>query len=615
MANTEKEQIKLNRESHEHTRRLKKSLNKIKWSHALMQIFWTAGPVTTLGLIGGYYIGYGTTPSLQLLIYFVSFTVFSGIIGLIAKVVYDGTRGHLEEQSERDILAVTDKLGDLILVARDKIVQEYEGEYRQREAALQLLKRVDLTPYGVTIAFTDLTDNQEIGEIMGRIFAYRRIGLQTKVHDLYASYRKQIDDVAIELEKKSPEAAKELKIWFSGNLSGRLKYGVRREKHFLQRVMSAIENDNPYIMTFRDVEEMMILGFELICGREIPTLIFSYPGNWKYASALDEVEKKRSLYRVAQARGGNRIRALAAYLSESDFVDSEEIPEGLKINDLIKKVTQVIDRLTKKVKTPVEKGVVSNKKRKQLAALLENSVELYEMAYEGYKESAKRYKELIQAQKKWGRMISSGEGKTAKIKVGSGKKGIRINENVISLNEQSRLLVCRHLKWYFEKENTGKNNHFLLSSFYSQSGMSARRLAIEIATALEPHIRISKPEIQRNINATKAIYLGGLSPDMSAVQKQEFGKQKSSEVDNGLELAALRLADTLVHQYHAELSDEAIEFLHYNYNAKLKLLEKVARRKKSLHPMSRDIQEIPPSMIRPKTEWKKSIQNVLKTES
>ena len=376
MANTNKKQITLNRESHEHTRRLKKSLNKIKWSHALMQIFWTAGPVTTLGLIGGYYIGYGTMPSLQLLIYFISFTVFSGIIGLIAKVVYDGTRGHLEEQTERDILAVTDKLADLILVARDKIVQDQEGKFRQREAALQLLRRVDLTPYGVTIAFTDLTDNREIGEIMGRIFAYRKIGLQTKVRDLYSIYRKEIDDIASDLEKKSPGAAKELKLWFTGNLSGRLKYGVRREKHFLQRVMSAIENNNPFIMTFRDVEEMMILAFELISGREIPTLIFSYPGNWKHASALDEVEKKRSLYRVAQARGGNRIRALASYLTESQFVAAEEIPEGLDINTLIKNVTEVIDRLTEEAKKPAENNGLSGKKRKQLASLMENCLEL-----------------------------------------------------------------------------------------------------------------------------------------------------------------------------------------------------------------------------------------------
>jgi len=615
LANTNKKQITLNRESHEHTRRLKKSLNKIKWSHALMQIFWTAGPVTTLGLIGGYYIGYGTMPSLQLLIYFISFTVFSGIIGLIAKVVYDGTRGHLEEQTERDILAVTDKLADLILVARDKIVQDQEGKFRQREAALQLLRRVDLTPYGVTIAFTDLTDNREIGEIMGRIFAYRKIGLQTKVRDLYSIYRKEIDDIASDLEKKSPGAAKELKLWFKGNLSGRLKYGVRREKHFLQRVMSAIENNNPFIMTFRDVEEMMILAFELISGREIPTLIFSYPGNWKYASALDEVEKKRSLYRVAQARGGNRIRALASYLTESQFVAAEEIPEDLDINTLIKNVTEVIDRLTEEAKKPAENNGLSGKKRKQLASLMENCLELYEMAHQGYRESAKRHKELIQALKKWEKIISEETGRPAKVKVGSGRKGIRIKENIISLNEHSRQLVCRHLKWYFEKENIQKNSYSLLSSFYSESGMAARLLAIEIAVALEPHIRISKPEIQRNINATKAIYLGGLSPDMSAVQKQELGKQMSREVDNGLEMAALRLADTLVHQYHADLSDDAIEFLHYNYNANLKLLERVANRKKSISPSLHDIQEIPPSIRRPKAEWKKSLQNIKKATS
>jgi len=580
-----------------------------------MQIFWTAGPVTTLGLIGGYYIGYGTMPSVQLLIYFVSFTVFSGIIGLIAKVVYDGTRGHLEEQTERDILDVTDKLGDLILVARDKIVQDHEGESRQREAALQLLRRVDLTPYGVTIAFSDLTDNQKIGKIMGRIFTYRRIGLQTKVRDLYSAYQNQIDDIASDLEKKSPQAAKELKLWVTGNLSGRLKYGVKREKHFLQRIMSAIENNNPYIMTFRDVEEMMILAFELISGREIPTLIFSYSGNWKYASALDEVEKKRSLYRVAQARGGNRIRALAAYLTESDFVSAEELPEGIEINKLIKKVTLIIDRLAEKVKVSAENHTISNKETRQLASIMENCLELYEMAYEGYKESAKRHRELIQVSEKWSKITTSVEGTPARVKVRSGKKGIRIKESVISLNEHSKLLICRHLKWYFEKENILKDNYSLLSSFYSQSGMSARRLAIEIALALEPHIRISKPEIQRNLNATKAIYLGGLSPDMSAIQKQEFGKQMSREVDNGLELAALRLADTLVHQYHAELSEEAIEFLHYNYNANLKLLERVANRKKSLTPASRDIQEIPPSLSRPKAEWEKSLQYIRKATS
>lgn len=612
MSDSEKKRVKIDRENDEQTRRLKKSLKKVKWSHSLMQIFWTAGPVTTIGLIGGYYIGYGTLPSLQLLIYFVSFTVFSGIFGLVAKVVYEGTRGHLEEQAERDILYITDKLGDLILVARDKVVQGYEGDARQREAALQLLRRVDLTPYGVTIAFTDLTGNREIGEIMGRIFSYRRIGLQTKVRELYAAHRNQINMIADKLEKNSPAAAKELKLWFTGIITGRLKYGVSRDKYFLQRVMSAIENNNPYLMTFRDVEEMMILAFELINGREIPTLIFSYPRKWKYASALDEMERKRSLYRVAQAKGGNRMRALASYLAESDYSSAEILPDGIEINELVKRVISVIDRIAVKARAATKNKDISAREAQKLAGVMENSIELYIMAHEGYKESAKRHKELIQASEQWEKMIGKEGENPASIKLGSKQKGIRIKESIIYLDEQARLEVCKHLIWYFEKEKLNHQSYSLFASFNNKGGMVARRLAIEIAVALEPQIHLSKPEIQRNINATKAIYLGGLSPDMSAIQKQELGKRMAIEADNELGLSAIRLADTLVHRYNVELNDEAIQFLHYNYNAGLKSLERVVNRKKTTGMTEREKQVVPPPLKEPKAGWVKSLHDIKK---
>lgn len=615
MSKSNTKRITIDRESNEQSRRLKQSVNKVRWSHALMQIFWTAGPVTTIGLIGGYYIGYGTMPSIELLIYFVSFTVFSGIIGLIAKVVYDGTRGHLKEQTERDILTVTDTLSDLILVARDYVVQGYEDEARQREAALQLLRRVDLTPYGVTIAFTDLTGNREIGEIMGQIFTYRRIGLQTKVRELYFAHQSQIDEIANELAKSSPKAAKELKLWFTGSSLARLKYGVPREPHFLQRVMAAIENNNPYLMTFRDVEEMMILAFELINGREIPTLIFSYPGNWKYASVLDEMEKKRSRYRVAKARGGNRIRALAAYLTESGFSTAEELPEGLEMNELVKKVAKVMDRLAVQSRAMLRETHIDPKELQKLSRVLKNCIELYEMAYEGYKESAKRRNELIKAREKWEKIILDSGGTPGSVKVGSGKRGIRIKESIISLDDQARLEVCKHLIWYFEKEDIKGDSTNLFLPVYDKGGMPARRLAIEIAVALEPHIQLSKPEIQRNINATKAIYMGNLSPDLSAVQKQEIGKQMAREVDNGLGLAALRLADTLVHTYHVELNEEATEFLHYNYKANLKSLRRVVNRKKSAERSIPALIDMPLSLKEPKAIWKKSLQEIRKTLS
>lgn len=615
MSNPDDRRITLNRETNESTRRLKKSLNKVKWSHALMQIFWTAGPVTTLGLIGGYYIGYGTMPSMQLLIYFVSFTVFSGILGLVAKVIYDGTNDHLEEQSERDILNVTDKLADLILVTRDKVVQGYEGEARQREAALQLLRRVDLTSYGVQIAFTDLTGDRRIGEIMGQIYAYRKIGLQTKVRELYAEHQSQINRMIDELNQNSPQAARELKKWFTGNTSGRLKYGVPREKYFLQRIMSAIENNNPYLMTYRDVEEMMILAFELINGREIPTLTFSYSGKWKYASVVDELESKRSQYRVAQAKGGNRMRALSAYLVEAGYASGEQLPEGLDISLLIGRVTSVMDRLAVQARQMIKNKETAPGKVKHLSTVLENSVELYRLSYNGYKEVSKRHQELELASKKWEEMTKQGGKTPGPVKVGSGRRGVRIKESVIFLNEEERLDVCRHLSWYFDKEDINRQSYSLFSSFDNQGGMSARRLAVEIAVALEPHIKLSKPEIQRNINATKAIYLGGLSPDMSAVQKQELGIRMAKEADNEMGLAAIRLADTLVHQYNVELGEDAIEFLHYNYNAGLKSLKRVAERKDTNRDTVRKKHAMPPALKSPKQGWLKSLNELKRVAS
>ena len=575
-----------------------------------MQIFWTAGPVTTIGLIGGYYIGYGTMPSTELLIYFVMFTVLSGLVGLFAKVVKDGTQGHLEERRKRDILNVTDKLSDLILIARDKIAETYEGEARKREAAMQLLRRVDLTPFGVTIAFTDLTGNRKVGDAMGQIYTYRRIGLQTRVQELCKEHHALIDQAIKELRETSPKASAELKRWFTGNRSGKLKYGVPREKQFLQRIMSSIEHNNPLLMTFRDVEEMLILAFELINGREIPTLTFSYEGKWKYARALDELERKRSKFRVAQAKAGNRMRALSAYLIETGHADIEQMPEGIEMPELIEKITETIDQMNQKAENLIQ---APNHPRADLDKLLldiSTATELYEMAHDGSKESLKRYKELKKTADDWKKLTSKLEASSDGLKIESGRRGIHINENIISLSEEAILEVCRHLSWFFKKEDVQSKSDAIFSSRNHKGAMTARRLAIEIAVALEPHVGLSKPEIQRNINATRAIYMGGISPEMSAEQKKEMAEKMAREVDKRLNIAALRLAETLVKQYHVELTDGAVEFFVKNYQASQKFLHRLATGDSNREMDSTIFNQLPATVQAPKSEWKKRNQQL-----
>ncbi len=625
---TEKaDRITLDRDSNEHARRFKQSLNKVRLSHTLMQLFWTAGPVTGLGLIGGYYVGFGQLPSLQLLIYFISFTALSGLIGLVARLVYINTRGHLQEQGERDILDVTDKLGDLILATRDMNLQTWEGDARRREAALQLLRRVDLTSYGVSIAFTDLTGNREIGGIMAQIYTYRRIGLYSRVRELYTRYREQIHHAAQELEEHAPDAAHELRQWFSGGSVGTSRKGVTREPFFLQRIMSSIENNNPHLMTFRDVEEIIILAFELISGREIPTLVFQYSGRWKFARALDELEVWRSQYRVYQARGGNRIRALAAYLVEVGYATRDELPEGLSIYQLVDEVTGIIDRLADEIARAVSDPAVSAGELKRLVRIMRTSMELYSMAYKAYRETGRHHARLLEAAKKWETLVSQAYGDPGAFKLGSRKKGIRILENTISLDDEARIEVCRHLAWYFEKLDVHKTGFTFTppdDSFtpsedlapepdrQASTAMAARYLAIEIAVALEPHIKLSKPEIQRNINATMAIYLGGLSPDMNAMEKAELGKRMAREADNRLDVAAEQIADTLVRLYDVTLTSEARDFLHYTYGARMEFLELLEKRNKHTDRMVSHLNERPPLVEPPKAHWAKTVVSARK---
>lgn len=364
-------------------------------------------------------------------------------------------------------------------------------------------------------------------------------------------------------------------------------------------------------MTFRDVEEMLILAFELINGREIPSLVFQYSGRWKYARVLDDLEIKRSQYRVAQARGGNRIRALAAYLVETEYVTREELPDGLTISQLIDQVTGHIDTLAEKISATCATSDVHSKNGfkkdlERLVNIMRTCLELYQMAHKAYIDTGKRHKQLMEASGKWEKITSEAYGNPGSLRLNAKKRGLRIQENTIALNKEARLEVCRHLAWYFEKHESGYSGTLLHAAPGYGGAMSARRLALEIALALEPHIRLSKPEIQRNINATKAIYLGELSSEMNAVQKSELGQRMAREADDRLDIAAEQLAETLVRLYHVDLTDDAKDFLHYTYGSRYDVLENLEQQTTDPGQPASSPNVLPPQVQSPKPEWKKA---------
>ncbi|MDP3515593.1 MAG: hypothetical protein Q8S94_00365 [Pseudohongiella sp.] len=577
---SERQGISLNREDTERLDQLARSVRRVRMSRSLLGLAWTAGPVTALGLYGGYYIGYGQLPSNQQLVYFVSFTVLSGLIALAAKVLYDGTWGYRNERSQRYVVEVTDKLGDLILSVRNLIVHSLDGEARQRESATQLLQRVDLSPSGIRHAVEQLTGDPSLAELLAQVDNYRRAGLTTRIRDLHERSGIKPDSHIDALRTLSPVAADILRLRYSGDIA-LLRHGMPRAEHFIARVLAAIEQDNLLLITMQDVESMLILAFELINGREIPMLIFDYRGQWRLAAALDRMERRRSRYRIAQAAGSNRVRSLASWLVEVDLMLYDEAPEGISSSLLIERVCSALDRLAEQLQQlahTVDAGATERyDDLRQLAEKMINALRLYRYAHESFLRTGELHADFLQAAASWNKLLDQSQQPTEQLQVGPRGRGVHILEKVVQLSDDERMEVCEHIARYLRSQHL--ESHETKGLFERRSDRdypltfeSARRLAIEVALALEPHVHLSYPEIQRGIGATYASYLGDLEPGMSAREKRTIAEAVAQDVEEDMSEAAEHLASALVRHYRVNLNQDACQFLHNTYGARQSVL-------------------------------------------
>ena len=607
--------IQLNREDTERIDQLARSVRRVRVSRSLLGIAWTAGPVTGLGLYGGYFIAYGQAPTTQQLIYFITFTVLSGLLGLVAKVVYDSVWGYTSERAQRHVDEAVDKLGDLILSSRNLLIQTMDGETREREAALQLLMRVNLPTSAVISATTSITGSKPFGRVLAKIDSYRRAGLFSRISDMHQQYDHMYEALVSE-QDIAPQIMESLKMRYSGDIA-RLRHGVPRTEHFISRVLAAIEQDNLLLITMQDVESMLVLAFELINGREIPLLIFDYRGRWRLAKALDRMERKRSRYRIAQAAASNRIRGLASWLVEVDALGYEDVPEGVGAGVLSERVGATIDQLADELFGYVEKAENGDTRiweaLRKKAEHMTNALSLYREALESYKRIGEYHAEFLQSAEDWNTMLGDFKPDMEELKIGPRGRGIHIREKIIALDEDERKEVATHLARYMRSQHleTHENKNLFERRSIQDNPLTfdgARQLAIEVALALEPYIHLSLPEVQRGIGATLASYLGDLEPGMSASEKRRLGEAMAHDVEEDTGQAAEHLAVALVRHYRVNLSDTACRFLLQTYGARQSVLDILSQYQADDDGPQQSMLTIrPPNLPNPQRRWYRAL--------
>lgn len=614
----ETSQVRLEREGRNEIRRITAAVEKVPWSVSLMQILWTAGPVTLLGAWGGYLLGYGKAPTTENYVFFISYTVITGAAGILANLGYHLTQGRKAEKTSGQIEQVIKTLPELLLVTRDLIVESLEGDARRREAAAMLLRKHDLSPEGVELAAIELLDDRENARLIGQIDVYRRVGLHARIRDLVTQYRDTLEPQFNALYDTAPIATHLLRERFEGRAPD-LHQGVPRDENFIERVMAAIEQDNDLLMTLQDVEEMMILAFELISGRKIPVLSFEYRGRWRLAQAFDNLEEARARQRIAQATGLSRLKALNVYLAEQSGTLVEDSASGLRAELLLERSVKAMDALAEQIVHLAQAVEVGQEERKRAlrtkSDILANAIQLYKSVSSAYEHVGRSHAQLIKSVDRWERITASLSDDTTRLRLGPGRRGLRIRESTIALDDEAKARVCKHLARYLNQTGITPRHHEAWRGAHRETQLSvgvdaAKRLAIEIFLALEPHVGLSQPATQRAINSSNAADFGQIEPNLSAAAKAALGASMVREVDTELSRAAESLALALVRHYRVELDPAAIEFLKRQYGARDSTLQMLSNINLTGRSDARNVSFLshrPPAVGTPHRDWYRAL--------
>ena len=587
------------------------SIKPSRWL-TVLELAWTAGPVTIIAAMGGYYIGFGTALPQANLKFFVGYTVIAGVVGLGARGIYMLTRGRREEQARDDLLQVTDRLPDLIFAVRDLHLSSLDLESRRIEGARLMLRKVDLGPEWVALAVTDLTGDATLGEVVEQIDIYRRVGMYSRIDDLRDLHAERIEQAIARLGTESQEIAELLAERCRG-LSPNVKTGSARADHFIERILAAVETENDALMTLLDVEEILLLAFELISGRSIPMLVFEYKGDFQRQRATDQLEAERGRYRIARARGTSRLLALATFLDENHHLDSQVSVAAINEASMLEQCRSAMNRMAWELRRRSRELSVGGRRSsvRRLSNDLATACELYETTYSEFLNVGKVHADFLRGIERWERMLNEGKDRAALSS--PQRQGLQIHERSISLDQPQQVALARQLASYFRERGYRLRGRQLV--FADRSGNQRllgreeiKRLAVELALMLDPLIHITRPEVQRAIDTSNAIFMGAFEPGLSAMTKIGWAEATAKSVESDLSRTAEHLAMALVSYYRIELDKKAIDWLANKYQAnrdRLRLLAQTAGQGDS-HNVSY-LSNRPMTIPEPNPRWRHSV--------
>ncbi len=586
-------------------KRVTQAARKETWGRTVMQLAWTAGPVTYLALQGGYLLGYGKTAPSNLFIYFAIYTIIAGIFAILMRFLYQITRGQELEKAEEALKFSLVRLPDLIMSARNQTLLYYDEDNRAFLASKYLLENPDAIPATVKIAVQDVTGDSLLANTAEKIEIFRKNGLYARVETERQHVEAKLIAAFEHVQAGSQEIAELLWQRFQGNPPSR-QTGRTRTEGFIGRVLAAGEEHDFDLMTLNDAEEIFTLAYELLGGRVIPVFSLRYIGSREFTEVSENFDQARLAFRKAAYVRNSKLRNLADLFVESKPVDvvPAAAPVFTKVERMYDNILKALEQLYKDLKKTTGNMPFQRKRRQRDESLrlkfdkLSAAVDLHRSLRAANNLLHKRYAALCRAERRYNEI----KGKSAKqfplhlVQPREHARGIKIVEKHIELMKGSKMRCARLLHKLLSK----LDNHSL------DNPDTYKKLAIDIAMKLEQEIKISRFEVQYAIESSNAPYLSTIDVDMNAATKAGIAVSIVRELQKNVQTPIHRLAHVLVNYHGMPLNQDSIRYLVEKYGAEPERLAQLIPEEKRKEQPAAEIAE-PHEKVRQEGQGKKGL--------
>ncbi len=457
--------------------------NRIK--SALLSLLWTAGPVTVIAIVIGYFVGHGgDMPPLATLLYFSVYVAVVGLFGLLSRIISDSWHARKKDQLESNYLEVFDACYAYMIYAFNHGLSHLTVAQRQQRLATYLLSKshatVDEMHYAFHLIF-DETSAQAVKQVelcrQNGVYVHYLLDPQVQMAKNQVNQNTHVSETLRQLacqrlEGQSPDIRK----------------GMVRETGFLSKLLNS--GGNIHAFSLEDSRALIVLLIELLAGRKIPYFIptIRFRRNRQINWTFHRIEHLREQIRLQHFQAYGLIKQLTKVTGKTTAIELPPLDEDFSnLQDNLQTMKQSAQVLSK--------GMFARQKQKAIRRIVFAFDKLsQQIDYD--------YRLLSRVQSYWSYLAKRFSTKKF-------EKALDIRLAYVMLHDQDKVTLTSQL-----------HEHFMEKVHFDDAD-GLKQLALIVLEKLKKLVNFKQPMIVNAIESSVMANLTSITKDHSARAKLE----------------------------------------------------------------------------------------------